>query len=616
MSGPATCDPSTTTCPPATSSQAPTGGLKQQWDLKDPPPLDSGTNEKAKKFTEDFKASMEPVKQCLLYTKVNAEKPKHDEMVSKRDKLYTDFPAKQAGINKDETKADSISKPVLESARKLSTDANNLKQKTENSLKSWQAKEPEYDKAVVQIEELETWGDKMAVDLRKSATEIRTAANDNKYDEAVKRLVQLQTNLKPTYDEYTKQKAAKEKYDPALKLLEPRLPKSSEKQYAKLAPQLKEINDAHTQMVTAATAKDYVKALPVQTDLSNKIDKYVAEQTKIDQQKKAYEDALVPLKPRLTKTSESKFAKLAPKQQSIANAWKKNEETATAGDYEQALKLLTPLTAEVDAYLTALEQLEQKKKAYDDAMAKLQPRLTKIDQSTYKKLAAPRDEIVKMKQGIDPALKAEDFEQAVKRVEELSTKVTAYEKLLEEHEKRKQAYDQARKTLDAKITIATQAKSEQLPNAPKEFAKMLPKIDALAASEDYDQASKSVAEVKAKVDAYLAAIGLKVADDESHAVSHIANIVAHHAAAHGVEKGITKIAPGGIKHIGGGIFWVIVSATAELGCDTKMWLFRCQTCAEAGELKCTEGEARADADRHNKNYPGHSSKAQYSGSDE
>ena len=72
----------TTTSPPATSSKPASGGLKQQWDLKEPNLGTIGSSEQAKKFADTFKAAMAPANDCLKYTVVNAEKSKHDPLVS------------------------------------------------------------------------------------------------------------------------------------------------------------------------------------------------------------------------------------------------------------------------------------------------------------------------------------------------------------------------------------------------------------------------------------------------------------------------------------------------------------------------------------------------------
>jgi hypothetical protein len=206
----------TTTSPPPASSKPAGPSLKKQWDLKDPAPLGSGTNEKAKKFLEDFKAAMVEVNNCLQSTKINAEKAKHDAMVGKRDQIYGEVPAKLAEINKDEAKADSVSKPFLDRARALGGEANTLRIAADKSFSAWRTKETEYNRAVTQIEELEKWDEKDQIKtFRKSSDEIRSATNENKFDEAVKTFEQLQVKLKPEWAEYEKVRPGLAKLDPA-----------------------------------------------------------------------------------------------------------------------------------------------------------------------------------------------------------------------------------------------------------------------------------------------------------------------------------------------------------------------------------------------------------------
>jgi hypothetical protein len=303
MGGPATVSPPTKSSAPATSSKPAGPSLKKQWDLTDPPPLDSGTNEKAKKLVADFKAAMEPVKQCLLYTKVNAEKPKHDAMINKRDPLYAEFPSKLGEVNQDESKADAISKPFLDRARALSGEANKLKQETEKSLKAWQAKEPAYTKSEQQIEELEKWKaeDDGYKTLRKSADDVRSATNDNKYDEAVKRLTQLQTNLKPVYDAYEKQKAAKAIYDTNWNSLKPRLEKSlAEKTEGdKTKATQWEISNSRLDMEHVASQKDYINA-------NTRLDKLPALIDRFDKEYKEEKSSVKFFKPKFS-VAETSF---------------------------------------------------------------------------------------------------------------------------------------------------------------------------------------------------------------------------------------------------------------------------------------------------------------------
>jgi hypothetical protein len=102
---------SATMSPPASgqtkSSQPASGGLKQQWNLKEPPTLAKAVSgEQDRKFLESIKAAMDPVNKCWQFTAANAEKSKHDPLVAERDNLYINFQATRAKIDPDnETKA-------------------------------------------------------------------------------------------------------------------------------------------------------------------------------------------------------------------------------------------------------------------------------------------------------------------------------------------------------------------------------------------------------------------------------------------------------------------------------------------------------------------------------
>lgn len=206
----------TTTSPPPASSKPAGPSLQKMWDLKDPAPLGSGTNDKAKKFLEDFKAAMVNVNDCLQSTKINAEKAKHEAMVGKRDQIYGEVPGKLAEINKDEAKADAVSKPFLDRARALSGEAHTLRIATDKSYSAWRAKETAYNTAVGQIEQLENWDtDGKYKPLRKSSDDIRSTTNENKFDEAVKMFDQLQAKLKPEWAEFEKVKPGLDKIDRA-----------------------------------------------------------------------------------------------------------------------------------------------------------------------------------------------------------------------------------------------------------------------------------------------------------------------------------------------------------------------------------------------------------------
>jgi hypothetical protein len=348
--GPATLNPPTSG--PSTGGQTASGGLKQQWSLKDPPLLnEASSSEQERKFLGSFKAAMEPVNNCLQYTKVNAEQAKHIAMEGKRDYQYADFQATRARIAVDEMQAEQLIQRVLAQAKALADEATKLRQDTEKLLKAWQAKEADYNKSEEQVQELEKWGDKEFPNLRKSGDEIRAATNLNKYEDAVKLLEQHLAKLKPIYDGYLKQKEAKEKYEPALKSLEPRLAQASECKYKKLEPSTTEIANIKKQMEEAAQNKDFVKALQLVTDLTTKVDAYLKALQELEEKKKAYETSLGELKPKLAEATQLKNPAVADMQKEMLAVQGQMESAAQSGDYDQATKLLADLRTKVKTIL-------------------------------------------------------------------------------------------------------------------------------------------------------------------------------------------------------------------------------------------------------------------------
>ncbi len=87
----------------------------------------------------------------------------------------------------------------------------------------------------------------------------------------------------------------------------------------------------------------------------------------------------------MTKASVSKFAKFAAKQTAIADTLKQMETAAQSKNFVQALERMAALSKHVDEHLIALEQLEKQQKAYQDALALLEPRLPNTSQRNTKR---------------------------------------------------------------------------------------------------------------------------------------------------------------------------------------------------------------------------------------
>src|SRR5262249_48286370 len=154
----------------------------------------------------------------------------------------------------DPNKAQGAINKVLGDANALNADTAKFHQEAEKARTDWEARRPQYEQAVRQVEELEAWEDPKAAPLPGLVDGIQKLDEDRKYAQANTAVDQVLPKLQPVYDAYVKQQAAKTQYDAQLKLLEPKLPKSSLPADQMPPDVQKAIADAQSQMEAAAKA--------------------------------------------------------------------------------------------------------------------------------------------------------------------------------------------------------------------------------------------------------------------------------------------------------------------------------------------------------------------------
>ena len=94
-------------------------------------------------------------------------------------------------------------------------------------------------------------------------------------------------------------------------------------------------------------------------------------------------------------------------------------------DFKLALQQCNDLGTKVDAFNTALKELENKKKTYDDALAVLLPKFGKVTQSKFKKLEQTWQEMAQARKEMELSAQKEAFEQRLEQCNDLGTKVDA-----------------------------------------------------------------------------------------------------------------------------------------------------------------------------------------------
>jgi hypothetical protein len=480
-------------------------GLKKAWGLKDPkaPPSTAQADE----FKASYQAILNKINAALQYTVVNAEKPKHEAKVASRDQLNTNYQAVLAQIDpSNPAVAKSAIQSALATANTTSNDICAFKSEVEKAVAAWQSNEPTFEHTITLIEELEAWGDAKAPELRAEATKIQELANNKSFMPAVDATVALVVRIKPIYENYLKQKAAKEKYEPILAALEPRLEATKKSTFKKLEPQQASTATHNEKMRQSATEKDYVSALALLEALEEFVSTYEKDLAKLEEQKKAYEQELEKLKPKLEETSKCDYEKLAPMHEEIVTLKGQMESSAEGEDFEQALKTAQGLSAKVDEYKKALEELEQKKKQYEEAMTPLQPKLDKAveTKAKNKSIAAMQDEITTIKTDMDAQAKSGDYDLALKSVTDLSAKVDACQKAQDDLVKQKQAYEDALNTLKPKLEEAAKYHGADGSTEESDIAQAKQQMETAAQEEEFEQATKLATDLATKVDAFVA----------------------------------------------------------------------------------------------------------------
>jgi predicted nucleic acid-binding Zn-ribbon protein len=403
------------------------GDLKGQWGVGDPAPVSS--DKQSQQFQATFQKEVSTINEHLQYTSVNAEEARNTPLVGRRDALINAFQGTLPKIDpKDPTKAKGAIDKVLGDVKALDAEVTKFRKEAEKAFNDWTARQPKFDEAVHHVEELETWEDSKAPPLRSLVDGIRKLTDDKKYAVACKTFDQLVPKLQPIYDEYLKQKAAKEKYEPALEALKPHLGETQTSSYQKLEPAQKDIGSNQSQMETAAKAKNYVDALRSEEVLSKQVEDYLKKVAELGKQKKAYEDAVAPLQPRLT-TGPQPHPKVEQMYQDINSVRGQMEDAAKKEDFDEALKYATDLKAKLDTFDAALKELEDQKKAFDDVYNPLKKQLEEdeeLNKSTTAEMEPLKKEIVVMQAQIDKSAQAEEYADALKLANNLKQNYEAY----------------------------------------------------------------------------------------------------------------------------------------------------------------------------------------------
>jgi hypothetical protein len=478
-------------------------GLKQHWGVGEP--TKAGSDRQSQQFQASFQREIGAMNAHLQYTAANADAAHHDPLEARRDALYPAFQAALAQIDRtDPAKAQGAIDKVLADAKALATETAALHKSAEKAVHEWKARQPRFDAAVHQVEEMEAWGYDKAPTLRALVDGIRTQTNRRLYAQASLTVDQLLPKLKPLCDDFQKQRAAKPKYEQMLAEQSARLDalKAAERPSQPMTAKAGEADAALADARARADAKDFVgacekmKGVHTTVDALDKLAKD-PQRGKFLADRKAAEEAV-------NAPRDTCFPELEGDWNAIVQLRDQSDPLADAGDYAGANKLLADLKVKLTAYQKKLQELKDKK-AYEDGLAALQPQLEEAAKGTYKPLKPKADALAKVKAAMEAAAKKSDYAAALKLLGDLKAKVEAYLADLKKLQQAEQDYTTTWAAVKPKLDDALVSARifTSLKSARAALVQAKAAVETAAAAQEFEKALQLVKALETKVDAYL-----------------------------------------------------------------------------------------------------------------
>lgn len=394
-------------------------GLKKQWGVGDP--AKGGSDKQAQQFQASFQKEIGVINGHLQYTSANAEEARHKPLESRRDALYPAFQAANAKIDRtNPAKAQPDIDKVLADAKALGQEVTTFRKEAEKAKNDWKARQAKYDAAVHQVEELEGWGDAQAPTLRSAVDGIRTDTNARKFAPAAKALDELLPKLKPIYDEYVKQKAAKPKYEQMLAEQSAKLDalKALEKPSQAMTTKAGEADTALQAAKAKAETKDFVGAsadMATMKAANDALDKLAKDpqRTKYLADRPA-NDAL------FTEPADTTFKATEADWNEIVTLRGKCDPAAEAGNYAEANQTMAELKTKIAAYKKKIEELKKARDEYQPLATALEPEMEKVKKCGLPALEARKADLTSKHAKMLEQATAEDFKAALASVKALA----------------------------------------------------------------------------------------------------------------------------------------------------------------------------------------------------
>lgn len=219
------------------------------------------------------------------------------------------------------------------------------------------------------------------------------------------------------------------------------------------------------QVAPAGDGGDYAGANTMIAELRERVDAFKAKHDELEQQKQQFEQAQAEVQPRVqaAQSAQPAYAKLQPQLDELGTAQRQVDAAAQAEDYPQALAAVEDLSAKLDALEEARQEIDEQKRAYEEALAELQPRLDAVSASdaAYAKLEPMRQELAQAQSAMEASAQGGDYEQATTQLDDLRDKLEALEEAKEAIDEAKQAYEQGLAELQPRLDAAAKCEGAE-----------------------------------------------------------------------------------------------------------------------------------------------------------
>jgi hypothetical protein len=421
-------------------------GLKDQWGVGEP--AKAGSDKQAQQFQASFQKEITGINGHLQYTSANAEAARHGPLASRRDALY---PAFQSALARDRS-----DEPVEGAGRyRQSASGREGAERRSREISEGSGEGPlRLAIAPAQVRHggssgrrAGDMGDAKATALRGLVDGIRTQTNERRYAQGCTTLDQLLPKLKPIFDDYQKQKAAKPKYEQALAEQSARLDalKAAERPSLPMTVKASEADTALQAARAKADSKDFVGACDQMKTVQSAVD--ALDKLAKDPQRGKFLADRKSIEEIINAPGDTSFKSLEADWNAILQLREQSDPVADAGDYAGANKMLADLKAKVAAYKTKLEELKKARDAYQAIADRVEAQMQEVSTSTFPALESKKAELTAAYQKMTGLATAEDFKGAEAAAKALETSIKAF--LTERDKQREQIKSRIKSNLPA-----------------------------------------------------------------------------------------------------------------------------------------------------------------------